>query len=209
MQKRFSRERRVLVVKREIIKGLPTRGLFGDLGLLHSLLRSSLFMEREAAERNPLYKQLIPYVVLRYRDQVFQYKRSGWGSERRLHKKRSIGIGGHVEESDAAHLWAHVETISVIEWARDREVNEEFVIPKDIILSVKFVALLNDDTTKVGSVHLGIVYEYQLAHPMVEPKEKRVHIQCKFMHIEELVAYKSEFEEWSQILIEDYLMKGG
>src|SRR5438552_18741475 len=57
------------------------------------------FLPRPAAESDPSFKQLIPYLVLRWRDQVFHYTRAG-GGEARLRALRSIGVGGHICAED-------------------------------------------------------------------------------------------------------------
>src|SRR4051794_16485928 len=58
------------------------------------------FRPRSEVETDPSFKQLIPYVVLRYGDKVFHYCRGGSGTETRLHAKRSVGIGGHIADTD-------------------------------------------------------------------------------------------------------------
>ena len=47
------------------------------------------------------FKQLIPYVVLKYRDQVFHYRR-GQGAGEKRPALRSIGIGGHINPTDGS-----------------------------------------------------------------------------------------------------------
>ena len=65
------------------------------------------FMERDKAEQDVQYKQLIPYVVLRYGESVFQYVRGKRSSESRLRAMRSIGLGGHIEPADRSLLVHH------------------------------------------------------------------------------------------------------
>src|SRR5436309_10680442 len=60
------------------------------------------FRPRAAVETDPSYKQLIPYVVLRWRDRLFHYTRGAAGGEARLRAKRSVGVGGHISAADAA-----------------------------------------------------------------------------------------------------------
>src|SRR5581483_2582067 len=56
---------------------------------------------RSEVETDPGFKQLIPYVVLRWRDQVFHYTRGRKGTETRLRALRSIGVGGHISATDS------------------------------------------------------------------------------------------------------------
>ena len=66
---------------------------------LSVLLQSAIFLPREKAENDRRYRQIIPYVVLRYGDDLFSYVRIS-GSEARLEGKVSVGIGGHVSRAD-------------------------------------------------------------------------------------------------------------
>ncbi len=58
-------------------------------------------------EDDPSFKQLIPYVLFRWTDadgtvHLFEYLRGSGQGERRLHAKRSVGVGGHISSLDAA-----------------------------------------------------------------------------------------------------------
>ena len=54
-----------------------------------------------AGRGGPGFKQIIPYVVFRSGDGVFCYTRGKSQGEARLHRLRSLGVGGHVSEDDA------------------------------------------------------------------------------------------------------------
>src|SRR3954468_20424210 len=58
------------------------------------------YRPRAAMEQDPSFKQLIPYAVLKWRDQVFAYRRGHGGGEARLRALRSIGVGGHISSTD-------------------------------------------------------------------------------------------------------------
>jgi predicted NUDIX family phosphoesterase len=74
--------------------------------LLEAVMAQAAFMDREAAERDESFKQVIPYCVLTrgFRDEPMYlwYKRTRKGGESRLHDKYSLGIGGHVNPVDGA-----------------------------------------------------------------------------------------------------------
>ena len=55
---------------------------------------NNTFLDRDLAERDERFKQLIPYVVLRFGRSVFSYVRGKKSSEARLVAMRSIGVGG-------------------------------------------------------------------------------------------------------------------
>ena len=194
----------VVVFRRDMFPDLPADGLILDTNLLSPILDRAEFIDRDRAEHDPSYKQIIPYCVLRYGEKVFRYKRSAWAGEKRLHGLYSIGVGGHINRSDVLPLLADVT--SILDWARDRELAEEFRV--EYSQPPRLIALLNDDTTEVGRVHFGIIYEYQLDSPQVESMEKRVHIQHTFVSMEELNAHEAEYEGWSRILVARYFKQG-
>lgn len=189
----------VLVVERDRIQKL---GLFQGSKLkphewLSILLdpHNNLFVARNKAECDPKYKQLIPYVVLRYRDLVFSYVRGKKSSESRLITQRSIGVGGHIEPSDQSLFSSDRDMY--LDAAR-REVNEE--VKLDTMYREHVVALINDDSTEVGKVHLGIMHIWDVAEPKVSKREGLI-TQAGFVGIGELKKNVSELETWSQIAL--------
>ena len=166
--------------------------------LLGTLLEpvNNFFLDRDRAENNPEYKQLITYVVLRFGDSIFNYVRGKKSSESRLVAMRSIGVGGHIEPIDQS-LFASDRDM-YLEAAR-REVNEE--VKLDTMYREHVVALINDDSTEVGKVHLGIMHIWDVAEPNVTKREGLI-TQAGFVHIEELKKNLDELETWSQIALE-------
>ncbi len=65
----------------------------------------------------------------------------------------------------------------------------------------RIVALLNDDTTEVGRVHLGIVHLFKLAEPKVEKGERMI-TKLAFLTKAELMARRESLESWSQICVD-------
>lgn len=193
----------VLAFKRERFPNLPSAGLMPAGEMLPAILAEAEFIARDLAEQDPSYKQLISYCILRYGDQVFRYKRSGWAGEKRLQGLFSIGVGGHINRSDELPLLADIT--SILDWARDRELAEEFRV--EYSQPPRLIALLNDDRTEVGRVHFGVIYEYWLDSPHVEPREKRVHIQTGFAPVGELVARADEYEGWSRLIVQQYFCR--
>jgi predicted NUDIX family phosphoesterase len=156
------------------------------------------FVDRDGAEHDPRLKQLIPYVILRYRGSVFNYVRGKLSGESRLVARRSIGLGGHIEPADLQTPLFSSDRDLYLKCA-EREVNEE------IQLSAPFrsliIGLINDDSNDVGRVHLGIVHIWDLEEPAVQKREAVI-TQCRFSEIEELRATGDELETWSQIALD-------
>jgi predicted NUDIX family phosphoesterase len=154
-------------------------------------------MERDLAETDPTFKQLVAYSVVRRGDQFLTYLRGKDLGEARLHGNRSIGIGGHIERKDHQFnlfLDDHLKAAAI------REIDEEIIISDeyDLVLT----GLLNDDSNDVGSVHLGLVYLVSLEGQEVNKRERGI-AQMKFDTMDELRSRREQFETWSQILIDN------
>ena len=157
---------------------------------------NNLFLDRNVAENDDHHKQLIPYVVLRFGDSIFSYVRGKKSSESRLVAMRSIGVGGHIEPVDQSLFSSDRDMY--LEAAR-REVNEE--VRLDSSYHENIVALINDDSTDVGKVHLGIMHIWDLAEPKVTKREGLI-TQSGFVPIDKLKANLDELETWSQIALQ-------
>lgn len=154
------------------------------------------FLPRSRAEDDPTFKQLIPYVVLKYRDQLFHYTRGKGTSEKRLRALRSVGIGGHINPSD------HAADSHPYRQGLEREIAEEIVL--DTKYHETCIGFINDDATPVGQVHLGIVHLFELDAPNVQRREVDL-MHAGFAAIAELAAAKETFETWSQFVLDELL----
>jgi len=192
---------RVLVVPTELFRSLGYfQGFCGDVDrYLDTLLatENTSYRPRAEVEVAPGYKQLIPYVIFRHvdaegRHTVFQYTRGKGQGEGRLHRKHSVGIGGHISSTDAD---ADGSGRPYDEGMR-RELEEEVQIGAPY--TARCVGMINDDQTEVGQVHLGIVYIFDVEQPDVNPNEPDI-IDCRFRPVDEILADMKGFETWSQI----------
>src|SRR5256714_3250367 len=192
----------VLVIRRSLLDQLGNfHGLnFEPEKYLAALLSrgNNFFFPRAQAENDSAYKQIIPYVLLAFQDRVLHYVRGKKAGEQRLVAKGSIGIGGHMNESDES-LFAWDE--QAYRAGVEREVNEEIKI--DTKFDDRIVALLNDDTTEVGQVHLGIVHVFKLTEPKVEKREAMI-TGLAFLGKDELAARRESLESWSQICLDSF-----
>lgn len=166
---------------------------------LPELLRGghASYRPRPKMELDPSFKQLIPYVVFRHTDatgvvHLFEYTRGKGQGEKRLHAKRSIGIGGHISSDDAGATCAYEEGMR-------RELAEEVII--DTPYTLRCVGLINDDETEVGRVHLGIVHVCDVERPLVRPREDDIQ-DADFRPLDALRARLEGFETWSRICLD-------
>lgn len=150
------------------------------------------FRPRSACETDPAFLQLIPYVVLTCRGEVFHYRRGAAGTETRLTARRSVGIGGHVNEADAAGG-------DPLGTGMRREVAEEVGIGANY--AEHFLGFVRDARTPVGQVHLGVAYRWELETPAAEPRESAL-AGAGWATVAECVAAVEEFETWSRFVLE-------
>jgi predicted NUDIX family phosphoesterase len=160
------------------------------------------YRPRHQCEEDPSYKQLIPYVIFRYRDpqggvHLFQYTRGKGQGEGRLHSKKSVGIGGHISLEDSACETGGTAAGAYQEGMR-RELAEEVIVETPCVETR--VGLINDDTTPVGQVHLGVVHIFDVESPDVRPLELDI-VDAGFRPLAEILADTSGFESWSQICL--------
>lgn len=181
----------VLVVPRGAVMedpgwhGVRTDGLEAFQRLV---TRESRFVPRATAETDRSLKQLIPYLVLRDGERYFLMRRTRAGGDARLHERFSIGVGGHVNPGDGDLLGG-----------LRREWNEE--LEASFVPEFRLVGLLNDDSTEVGSVHLGAVYLADAAGRPVGIRETHK-LSGAFATREEVAAVTERMETWSVLAFE-------
>jgi predicted NUDIX family phosphoesterase len=189
------------------------RSLFDELGSFHGLnfepekylqallsRGNNFFLPRAQAENDPTHKQIIPYAIIAHGDTVLHYVRGKKAGEQRLVAKGSIGIGGHMNQEDES-LFNFAIDEAAYRAGVEREVNEEIKI--ETPFEDRIVALLNDDTTEVGRVHLGIVHLFRLAEPKVAKREAMI-TNLAFLKKDELLARHDTLETWSQLCVDSF-----
>ena len=154
------------------------------------------FLARALAEADPTHKQIIPYAILACGDRVLHYVRGKKAGEQRLVAKGSIGIGGHMNDEDESFFASDEDAYRA---GVEREVNEEVQI--ETPFEDRIVALLNDDTTEVGRVHLGVVHVFRLEEEKVQKREAMI-TNLAFLTKDELLARRETLETWSQICVD-------
>jgi predicted NUDIX family phosphoesterase len=194
----------VLVVRRSLFDELGTfHGLnFEPEKYLGALLSrgNNFFLPRAQAENDPTHKQIIPYAIIAHGDTVLHYVRGKKAGEQRLVAKGSIGIGGHMNQEDES-LFNFAIDEAAYRAGVEREVNEEIKI--ETTFEDRIVALLNDDTTEVGRVHLGIVHVFRLAEQKVQKREAMI-TNMAFLSKDELLARRDSLETWSQLCVDSF-----
>jgi len=198
----MAQEEQVLVVERKVLERVGMfRGLTFDVERYLSKLfvpGVPRFMARREAEADPSYKQLIPYVLMAYGGKLLSYVRGKRAGEARLVGHRSIGLGGHINPADDMPLFS-ADFRQTYLTAVEREVAEEVAV--EASYTDRVVALLNDDSTEVGQVHLGIVHYWTLDSSKVSKREQMI-TQMAFMSPAELQEVRDTLETWSQLCLD-------
>ncbi|MFL5650898.1 MAG: NUDIX domain-containing protein, partial [Chloroflexota bacterium] len=191
----------------ELVLVIPTDRVVAELGggrgwlgvretppeALPAVIRAAgRFLPRSHAERDESWKQVIPYPVLRDRDQWFLMRRTTSGGDARLHDRYSIGVGGHVNPDDGG-------LDGDLERALQREWLEELAV--EFVPAFRYVGLLNDDSTAVGRVHVGAVFEADAAGRPVTIRETEK-LSGRFVDAAGVEAVADQLETWSRLAFE-------
>ena len=184
-------DEQVLVIPRASIMGDP-----GWLGVTNAGLegfesivaRDGRYRPRAEMEVDRTWKQVIPYLVLRDGERYFLMRRTKAGGDARLHDRYSIGVGGHLNPGDGD-----------LAGGLRREWREE--LRADFDPEFELIGLLNDDSTEVGSVHLGAVYVADSGGRPVAIRETEK-LSGQFATPTEVAAVVDRLETWSALVFE-------
>jgi len=193
---------------REDVLVVPRSALFGgnewvgfrdsDLdGLLTSIRRHYHFRPRKEVEEDPTEPQIIPYVVFRHEDRYFLTHRLRRSSERRLRHLYSLGVGGHINPEDV------VGAADPIDAGLRREWEEEVVYSGGF--QYRLIGAINDQTTPVGRVHVGLIFLVDGDRPEISIREVDK-LAGKLLPLDAMRSYYLDMESWSQLIF-DYLTR--
>lgn len=183
----------VLCVKREHI--FPDGAWHGfvntDLDRHLEIIRDQHFFKpRSEVEDDPSYQQIIPYVVFRHADRYLLTHRLRASSEKRLRKQYSLGVGGHINRSDLGDGDPILDGLK-------REWNEEVVYEGRF--SARLLGLLNEDSSPVSKVHLGVVFLVDGDSPEIAIRETEK-LAGELLTLDGMRMYYLAMESWSQIV---------
>lgn len=166
---------------------------FVDQGLeqVQRILRGdSFFMPRSEVEDDPTYQQIIPYLVFRHRARYLLTHRLKASSEKRLRQLYSLGIGGHINPGDLEHGDPIADGLKR-EWEEEVEYGGEF--------QATLLGLINDDSSPVSKVHLGVVFLVDGDSPDIQIRETDK-LSGELLTLEQMRIFYLAMESWSQIV---------
>jgi predicted NUDIX family phosphoesterase len=193
-------EENVLVVPTAGINPLLT-GKFTATHLdaiLNFILSNHSFRSRAIVEEDPSFKQIIPYVIVRFEDRYLLLQRTSKQTEKRLHGKLSIGIGGHINDLEVAGSHKNI-----LHAGLERELEEEIHL-RGRRRSLDLVGVISDDSTPVGQVHLGLVFILETDSPEHTVNEADL-MTAEWANLDQLRERRDRMETWSQIAFDQIL----
>jgi len=192
-------EERVLCFERNLFEKLGVfQGLSLDVDKFLPVVTATAnvcYINRSAAEQDKRYKQLIPYALILCGDKILRYRRGKGGGETRLHGLYSVGVGGHISEEDNGLFSSGIGYHE----AMRRELKEEVDIE---VTKEMAVAVINDDSTEVGYVHLGIVHIVYVPDESLANRRIGI-VNPEFVAVSEAVKNPEAYESWSRFCLEN------
>ncbi len=184
-----------------VIEDSDLNTLFNDYGFFRIPLekikklveKRGFFVRRSRAEHDKSLRQLIPYVVIKNKNGLYlMVRRLKTQTESRLHGFYSLGIGGHVNDTDDGDSpW--MKFLSGME----REINEE--VDVETYDWPKYVGIIRENTTDVNKVHLGIVFTITTKVKGIKENDK---FTWELVTPDEITKRYDELESWSRLSFE-------
>jgi predicted NUDIX family phosphoesterase len=196
----------------ELVFAIPTDDLWklltyeekglikGNSYILNRIVQNGLFRKRSVLEKDPSFKQIIPYAIISYKESFYLFKRTSKQTEKRLHNKLHLGVGGHMNpgrsnEPNEQYLVNELK----------RELFEEIKLLNGCLIEdIEFIGFINDDSVSVGSVHIGLLYNIHLSNKDVVINETDK-MTADWIDKADLMEYYEEMETWTKIATEYFI----
>jgi predicted NUDIX family phosphoesterase len=206
----------------ELVFAFPTQGLWKLLtykkkGLIKAnnevlkrIVQNGLFLRRNELEEDPSFKQIIPYAIISYKEpelsgvqqsqSYYLFRRTSGQTEKRLHNKFSLGVGGHMNPIDSM---GSKEQYLIDELKR--ELFEEVrLLNGCLIEDIEFIGFINDDTIPVGRVHIGLLYNIHVSNKAVFINETDK-MTADWIDKSNLAEFYEGMETWTKIAFDFYI----
>lgn len=170
-----------------------------DQNFYNKILRNVRYVDRDDAEKDENWKQIIPYVLIRSKNKYLVMKRLPRSGEKRLHNAYTFGVGGHINPADST---SEIEGDDVIERGMMRELNEEIWI--EDLKNIKLVGYIYDDSQEVSRHHLGFVYTAETGVEDVKALEPDK-LQPFFVEKSDLIKYIDGKENWAELAYKGFI----
>jgi len=168
--------------------------------VLKKIVQKGLFLRRSESEEDPSFKQIISYAIISYKDSFYLFRRTSGQTEKRLHNKFSLGVGGHMNPRDSVKPKEQYLTDEL-----KRELFEEVKLLNGCFLEdIEFIGFINDDTIPVGRVHIGLLYNIHVSNKEVYINETDK-MTAEWIDKSSLAEFYEGMETWSKIAYDYYI----
>jgi predicted NUDIX family phosphoesterase len=194
------------------------KGLIKENGeVLKRIIQNGLFLRRSELEEDPSFKQIIPYAIISnkepeprfWRDKLrgvlesqsfYLFRRTSGQTEKRLHNKFSLGVGGHMNPDDSVES---KEQYLIDELKRELFEEVKF-LNGCLIEDIEFIGFINDDTIPVGRVHIGLLYNIHVSNKEVYINETNK-MTAEWIDKSGLAEFYDRMETWTKIAYDFYI----
>lgn len=184
-------------------KSLPKLGFHKNAASILAQLSSGIrAVRREKAEHDSSMKQLVAYGFVRKGKNVLSLHRDGAANRPELRGLRTIGVGGHLEQSD----WlGSNDVVDALKKCLRRELEEEFIFNGEPVMNL--VGVVNDESNEAGRYHLSVWFEIELntaIRPRAEAGDQEFKVDkgtFQFSGVSTLTKNATKFDPWSQHVI--------
>ncbi len=171
-----------------------------DSEVLKRIVQNGLFLRRSDLEEDPSFKQIIPYAIISDKESFYLFRRTSGQTEKRLHNKFSLGVGGHMNPHDPM---GSKEQYLIDELKR--ELFEEVrLLNGCLIEDIEFIGFINDDTIPVGRVHIGLLYNIHVSNKEVYINETEK-MKADWTDRSGLTEFYEGMETWTKIIFDFYI----
>ena len=187
--------------------------ILGNNEVLKKIIQNGLFLKRSELEEDPSFKQIIPYAIIsnketdptaggeaRQNQSFYIFRRTSKQTEKRLHNKFSLGVGGHMNPNDSIES---KEQYLIDELKR--ELHEEVKLLNGCLIEdIEFIGFINDDTIPVGRVHIGLLYDIHVSNKEVYINETDK-MTANWIDKSNLTEFYEGMETWTKITYDFYI----
>lgn len=195
----LSDEKLITIPLAEFNRKLDTQGFDGDRNKYTSLERvienKKKILSRSVAEESSDHVQIVVCAMLRYEDSMAVFTKTEKSEKARLHKKRMIWIGGHLQSSDSDLAESETQMQSMKRCIL-REIEEE--LEQSIDRPLVFKGLVYDRTHSRSLQHLGVVFQIDIkSEQMMKSLNNRTIFERsgQGVHIEFVNRSQASFDE--------------
>ena len=172
----------------------------GNSEVLKRIIENGLFLRRSELEEDDSFKQIIPYAIISNNESFYLFRRTSRQTEKRLHNKFSLGVGGHMNPNDSMET---KEQYLVDELKREL-IEEVKLLNGCLIEDIEFIGFINDDTISVGSVHIGLLYNIHISNKEVYINETDK-MTADWIDKSNLAEFYEGMETWTKITFDFYI----